>query len=472
MRALKWILPLAAALAVAAIAVGGVAMAEDDGDLGILGNKKSVVAAFVKEKKAKKGASEFECTAVTGGANTNLDCDDPFPNNEPDIEVDPANPLHMVASSNDYGSCCDEYYTTFDGGATWSTGNMSTEKPGPLGPIGSDPVTVFDTKHDVTLHSSLNFFLSKDFEETCNGDLVVSPSKDGGLTWERPVVVDQGLGCDLDHKQLFNDKEWIVTDNNPSSKFYGRSYVTWTKFESHDGEFVRSAIFESHSDDGGRHWSKSEEISGTNAALCTFQETGHEGQCDEDQFSVPTVGPDGTVYVAFENSQNEALWEPGEFGRRPVPARHFDGRRQALVAADVHRRPRGRLERLPDQRRRPADAHRLPGARQLSREHRREPEDGSAVPHVLRQPERHPRRGEPGDEHERVRAELDERRRALDGAGARRRGRGRPVVPVGGGQPANGDDRRSRTTTAARRTGRSTTRRSPKECPARSSRRR
>ena len=36
--------------------------------------------------------SQFECIAPSGGANTNLDCDDPFPNNEPDIEVDPVDP--------------------------------------------------------------------------------------------------------------------------------------------------------------------------------------------------------------------------------------------------------------------------------------------------------------------------------------------------------------------------------------------
>jgi hypothetical protein len=311
MRTLKVTLPLAAAVAVAAMLVGGGAMA-DDGDLSILGNKRSVVAAFVKAKKDKKGASQFECNATPGGANTNLDCDDPFPNNEPDLEVDPADPLHMVASSNDYGSCCDQYYTTFDGGANWSTGNMSIEKPGPLGPIGSDPVTVFDTKHDMTLHSSLNFFLSKDFEETCNGDVVVSPSKDGGLTWERPVVVDQGVGCDLDKLQIFNDKEWIVTDNNPSSKYYGRTYLTWTAFFAHNGEFASAPIMESHSDDGGKHWSKAQEISGKNKDLCTFQTSGHDGVCDENQFSVPTVGPDGAVYVAFENSQNESLWETGE----------------------------------------------------------------------------------------------------------------------------------------------------------------
>ena len=317
MRRLRVGVLVAVAVAVAAtLASGGGATSSDDGELSLLGNKRSVVAAHIEGKKGKKKgeASQFECTATSGGAaNTNLDCDDPFPNNEPDIEVDPANPLHMVASSNDYGSCCDQYYTTFDGGLTWATGNMSTEKATSQGPIGSDPVTVFDHKHGTTLHASLNFFLSTDFTEACNGDLVVSPSRDGGLTWDPPVVVDRGEGCDLDKRQVFNDKEWIVTDNNPASKFYGRTYVTWSQFVSRSGEYVSSAILESHSDDGGKHWSRAETISGKSKSLCTFQTQGHEGACDENQFSVPTVGPDGTVYVAFENSQNEALSEPGEF---------------------------------------------------------------------------------------------------------------------------------------------------------------
>ena len=73
-----------------------------------------------------------------------------------------------------------------------------------------------------------------------------------------------------------------------------------------------AAIFESHSDSGGHSWSKAKEISGANSAICIFQEDGPAGVCDEDQFSNPAVAPDGTVYVAFENSQNTALWEPGE----------------------------------------------------------------------------------------------------------------------------------------------------------------
>ena len=115
---------------------------------------------------------DFECTATSQGANTRLDCDDPFPNNEPDIEVNPANPLNMIASSNDYGSCCDQYYTTLDGGLTWSTGNMSIEKPLK---IGSDPVTVFDVKHGTAIHSSLSYQVQHAAgSQTCDGDLVVS----------------------------------------------------------------------------------------------------------------------------------------------------------------------------------------------------------------------------------------------------------------------------------------------------------
>jgi hypothetical protein len=277
---------------------------------GGMAKKRSVTADVAGFAKQHGPHSQFECTAQSGSGNTNLDCDDPFPNNEPDIEVNPADPGNMTASSNDYGSCCDQFYTTRDSAVAWTTGNMSVNNPQQT---GSDPVTVFDVKNKTVIHTSLNYSFQLPTGEACRGDLVASVSTDNGVTWMPPVVVDSGYGCDLSNVQLFNDKEWVVTDNNPSSPFYGRTYLTWTKFESTSGAFVRSAIFESHSNDGGKHWTKAKEISGSNAGLCTFQTNGPAGQCDENQFSVPTVGPDGTVYVAFENSQNEALWEPGDF---------------------------------------------------------------------------------------------------------------------------------------------------------------
>jgi hypothetical protein len=277
---------------------------------GGMATKRTVTPDMAGFDKQHGPHSQFDCNATSGGANTNLDCDDPFPNNEPDIEVDPANPLHMVASSNDYGSCCDQFYTTLDGAATWSTGNISINNPQQT---GSDPVTVFDVRHGTAIHASLNYSFQVPTGEACRGDVVVSVSTDGGITWPPAIVVDSGYGCDFSNVQLFNDKEWIVTDNNPSSPYYGRTYLTWTKFEFASGPFVRSAIFEAHSDDGGKHWTKAKEISGSNASLCTFQTSGSAGQCDEDQASSPTIGPDGTVYVAFINSQNDALWEQGDF---------------------------------------------------------------------------------------------------------------------------------------------------------------
>ncbi len=272
-----------------------------------MATKRSVSTNLAGYARQHGPHSQFECIAANGGANTKLDCDDPFPNNEPDIAVNPVAPGHMIASSNDYGTCCDEFYTTLDNATTWTNGNMSRNNPQQT---GSDPVTVFDRKHGTAIHSSLNYSFQSSTGEACRGDVVASVSEDGGITWLPPVVVESGVGCDLSTLQLFNDKEWIVTDNTPSSPYYGRTYLTWTKFISVQGEFRASPIFESHSDDGGKHWTKSQEISGSNAALCTFQVSGPAGQCDESQFSVPTVGPNGTVYVAFLNEQNEALWAP------------------------------------------------------------------------------------------------------------------------------------------------------------------
>src|SRR5215216_833917 len=207
---------------------GGAAAEEPKPDFGMAG-KRTVTPDVAGYAKQHGPFSQFECIQPNGGANTNLDCDDPFPNNEPDIEVDPVNPAHMIASSNDYGSCCDEIYTTFNHGATWANINVSRENPAV---IGSDPVTVFDRKHGTAIHSSLNFNFSLGRGETCRGDVVVSISTDGGIVWQRPVIVDTGIGCDTFNTQLFNDKEWLVTDNNPASPFYGRTYLTWTKFVS------------------------------------------------------------------------------------------------------------------------------------------------------------------------------------------------------------------------------------------------
>src|SRR5574339_189850 len=214
------------ALLITLVLVGAIALPADarpalpEGGMALRRTVTPDIAGYLKQHGPH---SQFECIVESGGANTRLDCDDLFPNNEPDIEVNPANPLNIVASTNDYGSCCDQFYTSLDGGDTWSTGNMSIKSPLVT---GSDPVTVFDVKNGTVIHSSLNYSFQVPTGEVCRGDLVVSVSTDGGVTWQPATVVDSGFGCDFSNSQFFNDKEWIVTDNNPSSPYYGRTYLT------------------------------------------------------------------------------------------------------------------------------------------------------------------------------------------------------------------------------------------------------
>ena len=269
---------------------------------------------------ARDDPSVIDCEFTSSrNTNVNLDCDDVgeqgdavFPNNEEHIVVDPVDPDHMIASSNDYSSCCDEWYTTFDGGYSWTTGDISKQSDLGAG-FGSDPVTAIDPKHGTAIHSSLSIHVNEN-GAVCDPNVVVSISTDGGITWDpdgEPVVVYPGSGCEDSGPIVFNDKEWIVTDTNPGSPLYGRTYLTWSRFYEIDGVYQESPIWFSFSDDGGYTWAAAQEISGS-GAFCTFQTAGPPLECDEDQFSVPTVGPDGTVTVAFENEQNDATWEGSE----------------------------------------------------------------------------------------------------------------------------------------------------------------
>src|SRR5690349_6205091 len=97
-------------------------------------------AAFVAA--ASLGAQQVECVARRGATrDVQLDCDDGTPNNEPNIVVDPNDPKHLVAGSNDYSQCCDQMYASFDGGRTWHNSDISTKNDSVT---GSDPVTSFD----------------------------------------------------------------------------------------------------------------------------------------------------------------------------------------------------------------------------------------------------------------------------------------------------------------------------------------
>jgi hypothetical protein len=163
-------------------------------------------------------------------------------------------------------------------------------------------------------------FVCGQFAPLCTrGNIQVATSWDGGLSWDKPVTVSKGIGSDMAAQEIFNDKEWITADNNPSSPFFGRMYLVWVAYRIEKGFFDESPMMFSYSDDAGQTWTEPREISGRNEFYCTFQDDADDVlqgedafECDQDQFAYPAVGPNGVLYVHFHNEQNEQAWEAPE----------------------------------------------------------------------------------------------------------------------------------------------------------------
>ncbi len=203
----------------------------------------------------------FRCENGPGDPDTWLDlsCNttrfgqDFAPDNELAIAVDPEDPDHLLAGSNDYYYRFNNstgarqalvptgFFTSFDGGETWVDGQI----PMRSGNGAGDPAPAFDSKHDIAVMAQLEnvggqggFFVSQ-------GDVSVSHSHDGGITWSEPVTVFMGRGAGIGpaNKAVFWDKNYIAVDNDPDSPHYGRIYVTATKFvNAIQGSYDRSPI--------------------------------------------------------------------------------------------------------------------------------------------------------------------------------------------------------------------------------------
>jgi hypothetical protein len=278
----------------------------------------------------------FTCPPGTPAGAVDISCDDEFnPDNEIAVAVNPVDPDHVVAGSNDYwlapkgatlvARVPSGFFVSNDGGATWLDGQVPMGSGGGGG--NGDPVVAFNRKFGAVHMLQLNAGCGQAGPFCGHISIGVSTSADGGTSWGSPVVVAQGSGSSTPSASgIFNDKPWMTVDNDPDSDWYGRAYVTYTKFELAKGAYVRSPIMVSWSDDGGKRWTPPREISGSDADLCTYQEFGPAGECDEDQFSVPVVLSDGTVVVHFANGQNEADWETDEqFESQILVVRSDDG---------------------------------------------------------------------------------------------------------------------------------------------------
>jgi len=289
------------------------------------------ISGFVNDPSVPgiRPMTRSSCTNGTdlGGGNIRMNCDSIIlVHNELTISVDPADSNHIVAGSNDLelfnlGRAVVQrviaaYYTSTDGGTTWLNGHI---QPGGF-TFNGDPSVAFNKNLGLVHYGTVAFNGGQQEAGFATSTIQVNTSSDGGLTFGRPVVVARGAGV-----TVVNDKPYVTVDNNPTSPYFGRLYVTYTRFLFEQlGNYLQSPIYLSFSDDGAETFSGPQQISGTSTTLCSQPAIpANAGICNEDQLSSPVVGPDGTLYVAFENQEHAQT--PGQFRNQYLVVRSTDG---------------------------------------------------------------------------------------------------------------------------------------------------
>jgi len=162
------------------------------------------------------------------------------------------------------------WVTSFDAGLTWRAGTLPgiTVYAGGSYARASNSVVTYDLAHHTWLISVLAARTT--FQQSLGSTAVVVSRSSNGLTWSNPALV-AATG-----PQDYFDKDWIVCDNHPTSKYFGRCYEEW------DNNAANGLIMMSFSNDGGLTWSAP-----ASPASQSFSALG--GQ--------PVVQPNGTVIV-------------------------------------------------------------------------------------------------------------------------------------------------------------------------------
>src|SRR5882757_578571 len=190
--------------------------------------------------------------------------------------VNPTNPNQIVVTYNDSRTASANYsgasYSS-DGGTTFTRLNPSPFASG-HGTNFGDPVTLYN--------KPTSTFFAIFIATGCGGQGLGSwKSTDGGVTWASGSCVHTGSS---------DDRESGVADNNSSSPFFGRMYVSWNDFAVGGNLKVR------YSTDNGATWPNERQLAPASPFI------------RDTQITVDKVT--GDVYVAGMNEGGGGLAGP------------------------------------------------------------------------------------------------------------------------------------------------------------------
>ncbi len=234
---------------------------------------------------ALKNGDAICSTPATNDPNVNVSCEGTGPHNETSIAVNPADPDNLISGANDYQlainpgghvaqSTRSRATVSFDGGHSWTVYPIRTTS---TYQATGDPAVDFDDAGNA-YYATLGFrFVGP--ANAQNPDVLVSVSKDGGVTWD-PHRVAQGSGVGTSVGDLL-DKEYVTAWGD------GNALVTFGDYRlGHKGAALSGQIFATVTHDAGSTWSAPVLVSGD--ALFAF-------------VSTPVATADGRIFVAYED---------------------------------------------------------------------------------------------------------------------------------------------------------------------------
>ena len=228
-------------------------------------------------------------SSIASGANVDVS-NECGPQSETFITINPNSPSVLAAGSNEIFRLPMRGYFSSDGGKNW--GGVDLPLPPPKSKtgidFGSDPTLAFDTQGNVFYgYIVVHFSASGSPNSTAiNGtEMAVARSTDGGKTYPRVTFFSFEGG-----ENHFNDKPMITADTSATSPFRDNVYIAW---DAAVGGSTGGGVRVAASSDHGATFSitRADDPSGPGRAIGAS----------------PAVGPNGELYVAWNDYRNNAI---------------------------------------------------------------------------------------------------------------------------------------------------------------------